>query len=282
MADVQIPTFEEYLGSLSRMSDHVDPTIDTATTLELREAAQQLSELVHVDRDTLATWVRVHPDRVPVLGLTVGLTQEKLKNSLNSRFNTSGWITLARGRSEELIDYLIEEFDLVGMLERQRHRAYNFDDIIVARAGTRVLAVQAGGAGRRLEDEIELVASDLGLESETRTRFEGRNGRTAPCDLVVPSTRDPLIVVAAKAFDSTGSKLSDAVREIEEMADVRLPRQHVMAVVDGIGWRSRQSDLRRIYALWESRQIDGLYTLRSLAQFRDDLEEAARLHKLIV
>ena len=55
------------------------------------------------------------------------------------------------------------------------------------------------------------------------------------------------IAVAAKGFDSTGSKLTDAVREIEEMADVRLPRQFIMAVIDGIGWKSRQSDLRRIY-----------------------------------
>ena len=31
-----------------------------------------------------------------------------------------------------------------------------------------------------------------------------------------------------------GLKLTDAVREIEEMADVRLARQHVMAVIDGI------------------------------------------------
>ena len=282
MGERQIPSFSEYLGSLSRMSEHIDPTLDTALTLELRDAARDLTALVTVDAPVLATWIRVYPDRVPVLGLAVGLTQEKLKNNLTSRFGTASWKALARDRSQELIAYLDEEFDLVDLLNRQRHRSYGFADVIVARAGTRALAVRAGSAGRRLEDEIEAVARDLGLEAQTRTRFEGRNGRTAPCDLVVPSAQDALIVVAAKAFDSTGSKLSDAVREIEEMADVRQPRQHVMAVVDGIGWKSRQSDLRRIFGLWESHQIDGLYTLRSLAKFRIDLEEAARIHKLIV
>lgn len=81
-----------------------------------------------------------------------------------------------------------------------------------------------GATGRRIEDEIEVIAADLGLAYQTRARFTGRNGRTAPCDLVLPNGASAEIVVAAKGFDSTGSKLTDAVREIEEMADVRLPR----------------------------------------------------------
>ncbi len=171
---------------------------------------------------------------------------------------------------------LDEEYDLVRLLTVQRSRSYEFGDVLVARAGGRAVAVGGMASGRKVEDEIEAIAADLGLPSNTRTRFEGRNGRTAPCDLVIPSASNPLIVVAAKGFDSTGSKLTDAVREIEEMAEIRLPRQYVMAVIDGIGWKSRASDLRKIYALWESRQIDGMYTLASLDRFRTDLTEAAR------
>lgn len=89
------------------------------------------------------------------------------------------------------------------------------------------------------------------------------------------------IAVAAKGFDSTGSKLTDAVREIEEMADVRLPRQYIMAVIDGIGWKSRKTDLQRIHHLWETGQIDGMYTLATLVDFRHDLEEAATLRGLL-
>ena len=75
---------------------------------------------------------------------------------------------------------------------------------------------------------------------ETRTRFEGRFGRTAPRDLAIAAGGAVAqIVVAAKAFDSTGSKLTDAVREVEEMADVRKGNQTVMAAIDGVGWLSR-------------------------------------------
>ena len=142
--------------------------------------------------------------------------------------------------------------------------------------------VDGQSAGRRLEDEIEAIANDLGLPSVVRTRFTGRGGRTAPCDLAIPAgDTHAQIVVAAKGFDSTGSKLTDAVREVEEMANVRLPAQFVMVVVDGIGWKSRQADLRRIYDLWASSHIDGMYTLASLDTFRSDLDSAARLRRLL-
>ena len=178
---------------------------------------------------------------------------------LRHHFGTSGWVTLARERPGELVAMLDHDFDLIRLITVQRHRAYDFGDILVARATTRITATRAGASGRKVEDEIEAIASDLGLSCETRTRFTGRNSRTAPCDLVIPDGGNAAIAVAAKGFDSTGSKLTDAVREIEEMADVRQPRQFIMAVIDGIGWKSRQADLRRIYRLWESQEINGMY-----------------------
>lgn len=271
-----IAPFADYLQSLGRLSSHVDPTAGTPASAEITAAAAGLAELPEVTVAALTAWVAEHPTWVPALGLTVGLSQEQLKNHLRHRLGTSGWVTLARDRPAELVALLEEDFDLLRLLQAQRHRTYGFGDVLVARAGTRVTATRAGASGRRVEDEIEAIARDLGLPCQTRTRFEGRNGRDAPCDLVIPNASDALIAVAAKGFDSTGSKLTDAVREIEEMAQVRQPRQFVMAVIDGIGWKSRQADLRRIHALWESRQIDGMYTLATLGDFREDLREAAR------
>jgi hypothetical protein len=176
---------------------------------------------------------------------------------------------------------LDREFGLVRLIDFQRRRSYDFGDILVARASTRQTANSAAVSGRKVEDRIEAIAKDLGLPCETRTRFVGRNRRTAPCDLVIPSGRNADIAVAAKGYDSTGSKLGDAVREIEEMADVRLPRQYIMAVIDGIGWNNRLSDLKKIYTLWEHQQIDGMYTLATLDRFRTDLQQAARLRGLL-
>ena len=296
-----IPSFDEYLSTLGRMSRHVDPTLPTAAAQEIHDATESLGRLaagefeaeggllagfddgagIGLDVAGVAEWAHAHPDWVPALGLAVGLSQERLKNSLRHEFDTPSWATLARTRPAELVGYLDREFDLIRLLQEQLGRSYSFADILVARAGSRVAAISAGASGRRLEDEIEAIASDLGLSYGTRTRFSGRNHRTAPCDLVVPASGEAQIVVAAKGFDSTGSKLTDAVREIEEMADVRLPQQFVIAVIDGIGWKSRQADLRRIHALWESHQIDGMYSLNTLPMFRADIERAARLRELL-
>jgi hypothetical protein len=113
------------------------------------------------------------------------------------------------------------------------------------------------------------------------TRYHDNAGHSLTSRLCRVPGDHAEIVVAAKGFDSTGSKLTDAVREIEEMADVRLPRQYVMAVIDGIGWKSRRADLKRIYALWARDQINGMYTLANIDQFRDDLEDAARRLRLL-
>lgn len=273
--------FEDYLKTLGRLTSHVDPTASTPDAERIVAAVDLLGGLLDTDLTGLAAWVRDNPGEVPVLGLAVGLSQEKLKNALRDRFDTTGWHGLARSQPIELVSWLDAEFDLVRMLRVQMTRTYTFADILVARAGTRVTATRAGASGRRIEDEIEDIARDLGLDYTTRSRFTGRNGRTAPADLIIGNPESADIVVAAKGFDSTGSKLTDAVREIEEMAEVRLPKQLVLAVIDGIGWKSRQSDLRRIHQLWADRQIDGMYTLVGLDRFRDDVTEFAQLRRLI-
>lgn len=275
------PDFDDYLNTLGRLTPHVDPTLSTAESQRIADAVDSLGELLDTDLTGLAVWAREHPDEDAILRLSVGLSQEKLNNLLRHRFGTSSWRKLARARPLELVTWMDDEFGIVAALRAQLGRTYTFADILVARSHTRQTAARAGASGRRVEDEIEAIARELGLTYTVRGRFCGRNGRDAPADLIVGDPASPDIVVAAKGFDSTGSKLTDAVREIEEMAEVRLPRQLVLAVIDGIGWKSRQADLRRIHQLWADRQIDGMYTLLTLDRFRTDLTEFARLRRLI-
>lgn len=275
-----IPTFNEYMASLGRLTMHADPTAASPDATIIKDAAASLAALPEVTKETLTAWIAEHPRWANILGLAVGLSQEKFKNTLKDQLDTASWITISRERPGDVID-MLEKFDLVRLVNVQRSRSYDFGDILVARAGTRQTATAASASGRKVEDEIEAIAKSLGLACETRTRFVGRDRRTAPCDLVIPNGTSAEIAVAAKGFDSTGSKLTDAVREIEEMADVRLPTQFIIAVIDGIGWKNRINDLRRIYTLWQRRKIDGMYSLASLDSFRRDLRQAARLRNLL-
>lgn len=95
-----------------------------------------------------------------------------------------------------------------------------------------------------------------------------------------PNGSNAEILVAAKGFDSTGSKLSDALRcGAGDRGDGgrEAPRQFVMAV---IGWKTGLADLRSIHEFWVNQQIDGMYTLATLDQTWDDLEDSVRLRDL--
>jgi len=273
-----IPSFDEYVALLGAPTKHVDPTVESEEGLAISSAADSISKLGSVSVDELSKWIEGRPTSASVsaLGLAVGLTNENMKNYFGHALPTGGFVTLAKKYPAELVKYLDDEFDLVRLLQAQLNRSYDFGDVLVARAGTRAFAVRAGQSGRKLEDQIEEVADSLGLESETRTRFEGRNSRTAPCDLAIPAgNSEAKIVVAAKYFGSTGSKQGDAVREVEEMADVRRPSQYVYAVIDGIGWKRRPKDLKRLLRMWETGVIDGMYTQSTLNDFQSELVQAA-------
>lgn len=271
-----IPSFDEYVASLGAPSTHADPTIESAEGVGIKTAATELAQLKEVSLDSLTEWVTGRRNGAMVLGLVAGLSHEKLTNMLRHGMGTAGFVTLAKERPAELIDYMDKEFGIVRLLEAQRHRNYDFGDVLVARAGTKAFAVGAGRSGRNLEDEIEDVVNSLGILYQLRTRFEGRNSQTGPCDLAIPAgNAEAEIVVAAKYFGSTGSKQSAAVDEIAGMANVRKPTQFVFAVVDGIGWKGRIADLKRLYDLWHAGDIDGMYTRATLGTFQEDLIEAA-------
>jgi hypothetical protein len=225
----------------------------------------------------LAAWIVGRARAVHVLGLSVGLSGERLKNICKHELDTGGFGKVAKLYPAQLIELLANDYGLIDALYRQRHATYGFGDILVARASTSSTAARAGVAGRSIEDRLEDIAHGLGLVYQTRGRFTGRAGETAPYDLAILNGYGEVeIAVAAKGFDSTGSKLTDALREIEQMANVRLPTQFIFAAVDGIGWKQRQSDLRKIHGLWTDRKIDGVYTVQTLPEFRIGLEEAAK------
>ncbi len=280
MAD-DSPELRAYLARLRRLTAHVNPTLASPQSQAIREAGSSLDALPHIDSDSVTAWVASRPRDVYALGLAVGLSQEKLKNLLKARFGTSSWVKVAADDPFALVSWLNDEFQLFDGLLVQRNRAYEFGDILAARAASRQTASSAGVAGRLIEDAVESIVRELGLPYEMRGRFVGRNGETGPADLVVPSFSAALIAVACKGFDSTGSKLTAAVSEVTEMANVRFAQQYVLAVVDGIGWLSRMGDFRRMYALAESRRIDGLYALADLDRFRADLLAASQRHGLL-
>ncbi|AXE37978.1 hypothetical protein [Acidipropionibacterium virtanenii] len=201
-----VTPFEDYLGSLGHLTARIDPTASTPAAEHIHAAAESLEALPQVDETSLVGWTQDHPKQVYVLGLAVGIGREKLKNQLTDWFGTQSWAKASKEHGPELIRRLDDDYDLLRLLAAQRGRDYSFADVLVARAGTRSTATNAGQSGRKIEDELERIAQDLRLPYQMRGRFEGRNGRTAPADLAIPAVgRGCVVAVAAKGFDSTGS-----------------------------------------------------------------------------
>lgn len=271
-----IPNFDEYLATLSAVAPAAVADEPEALEMCIR-VTTAISAIDDIDSASLTRLVASEPETLLVLAAVVGLSQERLKTWLKSNFGTAGWVTLGRQRSRDVVEAMDEQFDLLALLTVQSDRNWTWADVLARGMSSRQRAGIAIAQGRALEDEVEAVIEALGLEFQARTRFEGTGGGSAPADFAVPGGgAQALIAVAVKGFDSTGSKLTDASREIEEMAKVRKPTQFIFAIVDGHGWHRRANDLRRIHALWENNEIDGLYNRASLSDFDSALQLAAR------
>jgi cobalamin biosynthesis Mg chelatase CobN len=142
-------TFDDYLRSIAPLTAVAIQPDAVEEHAVIREAADALVALDASERSVLAELVRTHPRWVPILGLVVGLSQERLKNVLRHHFDTSGWINLARDRSEDLIGMLDEQYALVAKLEAQRKQTYGFADVLVARAGSRTSSWGGGSPWSR-------------------------------------------------------------------------------------------------------------------------------------
>jgi hypothetical protein len=272
---VEAIPFEEFIGAIAPLQEAAVAEKADETAESIRRGVERLESLPAIDVKSLADLISEQPEWIRVLALAVGLSQEQLKNLLTYRFKTSSLAKAARSDPRGVVDAL----DALGLrdgIESGRRRHYSYADLLVERYASRARAGRAIGRGRLLEDAVQAVVEGLRLPYEMRGRFFGRGAKDAPCDLAIPAMgRDAEIVVAIKGFGSTGSKLTDAVREVEQMAQIRRPTQFVYAVFDGTGWLNRRNDLRQVHRLWEERQIDGLYALAHLPQFREDLAAAA-------
>ena len=270
----ETPTFEAYLASLAPFAHQV-PEPNPSVVALCERATAAVGALSPLDRAGLSAAIQEDPQIVAVFAAAVGLSQERFKTWLQAHFGTAGWLTLGRSRPDELVDALDDEFALVALLGAQLSRDWTWADVLARVMAPRQQAGASVQQGRELEDAVEERVAALDLDYEVRTRFTGKAGITAPADFAIPSGDAALIAVAVKGFDSTGSKLSDAAREIEQMVEARTARQFIFAVVDGQGWLRRQGDLRRIHALWEQQLIDGLYTRAQLGDFGTALRAAA-------
>lgn len=118
-----------------------------------------------------------------------------------------------------------------------------------------------------LEDRVEQVLRGIPVAFEPRVRFIGKRGQGAKCDFAIIGRDHPKIVVEAKGFEATGSKLTDFLGDVLKIGQVKEYHTYFFLVTDGRGWLNRESDLKRLIEYHNEGLVDMIYTQARLEDF---------------
>lgn len=154
-----------------------------------------------------------------------------------------------------------------------------WSDILVERLRSgRGSAISGQRRGRGLEDFAEAMVREVfGDHYETRCTFMGADGKTAKCDVAVPDRQRPRIVIEVKGYGATGSKMSDIIGDLDAIIDAMRRDTYLLFVTDGMTWKSRLSDLKKIVERQNQGKIARIYTTKMRDEFLEDLKSLKQI-----
>lgn len=156
------------------------------------------------------------------------------------------------------------------------NRTYSWKDILTERlkAG-RGSAIKGQARGRALEDFVESLVSEVfGTHYDSRCSFTGASGTSREkADFAIPTKEDPQILIEVKAYGATGSKQTDVIGDVTRILDEKRGDTPFLLVTDGITWKSRVNDLRKLVSLQNKGDIYRIYTKSMEAALRSDLSQ---------
>ena len=181
----------------------------------------------------------------------------------------------------------LEALDRLGLTEaitRVVDRKAHWSDVLVERLkGGRGSAIKGQQRGRALEEQVEAVVR--GVFGPTgycmRCKFVGRDNRiTEKADVAVPSAESPRVLIEVKGYGATGSKQTDVIGDVKRIVAAKRHDTTFLLVIDGLTWRDRENDLRKLVAMQHEGDIACIYTTRMFPQLIEDLEDLRRDHDL--
>ena len=264
-------TLGEILGALGALE--VDWQDETA--LRVVERIQALPSKTSYDREDVAGVVDGGPfeDGMLIVRLFLGLSKDRFQGALANALKTGGagakrW----KAEREIFLDALVE-LGAVEAMTVEVNKPLHWSDTLVERLRSgRGSAISGQTRGRGVEDSVEAaVKAVFGNHFVPRVTFSGRPGRTAKCDFAIPNKEDPRIIIEAKGYGATGSKMTDIIGDIQAIIDAKRGDTSFLFVTDGLTWQQRQSDLKKIVAFQNTGDIVRIYTFAMLQDLEDDL-----------
>ena len=203
----------------------------------------------------------------------LGFSKDKLESELQSLLGAGGTGIKRFQKDREVYLDVLEELGLRDAMTITVNRQPVWSDILEERLRSgRGSAIQGQQRGRGLEDYAEEVIREVfGSEYEPRCTFQGVNG-AAKCDFAIPNKSMPLILVEAKGYGATGSKMSDIIGDVDAIIGAKRNDASLLLVTDGLTWKARGNDLRKLIERQNDGRITRIYTKNMRDRFRDDLE----------
>jgi len=221
-------------------------------------------------------------DGVLICRLFLGLSKDQFITTLREARGDKG-IGVKAYRDD--VDVFIEALLGMGLLEAmvaEANRKPHWSDVLVERLRSgRGSAIAGQKRGRGVEDFAESVVKKVfGQDFQLRCTFSGPRGQLAKCDLAIPSKTKPRILIESKGYGATGSKMTDILGDIRAIIASKRPDTAFLFVTDGLTWKQRRSDLRKIVEFQNNGDITRIYTYAMARQFEADLRQLKREHKL--
>jgi hypothetical protein len=160
------------------------------------------------------------------------------------------------------------------IMQESMARSYTWQDILTERLkGGRGSAIKGQKRGRELEDFVEALVASVFTDYEARCSFTGMDGiSTEKADFAIPSRCKPEILIEVKGYGATGSKQTDVIGDINRIIQEKRHDTVLMIFTDGVTWKSRESDFRKLVDFQNSGFIYRIYTKKMQNLFREDLQ----------
>jgi hypothetical protein len=265
-------TFEEIISKLSAIQaewkdDLAKSVMEILDSIPEKDAytAGDLREVLEQDFDAGLTLVRLFLD----------FSKDELVGALRESTGKNG-IGVKAYRSNP--ETFLESLAALGALDKMQEvvgAPVTWRDLLVERLKTgRGSAIKAQTRGKFLEDKTaEVVREVFGIGNfDVGRRFLGPTGQSdEKADFAIPSKEDARILIEVKAYGATGSKQTDILGDMARIIDKKRQDTTLLFVTDGITWKARTRDLRRLIALQNEGKITRIYTSQMFPDLRDDL-----------
>jgi len=209
-----------------------------------------------------------------VIRLFLGISDDDMQAALTTSLRAGGTgITRFNKDRPAYLEALVEMGTLAAMTETV-NRPLAWSDLLIERLRSgRGKAIRGLKRGRNLEDFVEEIVKDVFGQGnyETRCKFIGRDGTTAKCDFAIPTKASALILIEAKGYGATGSKMTDVIGDLNEIIKQKRHDTTLIFFTDGLSWTRRAADLAKIVGMQNNGSIARIYTMMMAEDFKNDL-----------